>query len=220
MMDQVTYLAWAIGQSQYYRACNSVFACDGPYVTTIGAEPIVKHDLTRARQLVQESGYDGRPIVVLHVTDIPFLNAAGIVTRQRLESIGFKVILRGMDWSTNLVARARKESPDKGGWNLLFTWWQGAEVIDPAVHFGISGAGPRAWFGWPDVPQLEMLVIDWVRATDQTKRKQLANGIQKVAFSEVTYVPWGEWVQPTAFRRTVQGVLKFGAPIFWSAKVT
>ena len=23
MMDQVTYLAWAIGQSQYYRECNS-----------------------------------------------------------------------------------------------------------------------------------------------------------------------------------------------------
>jgi peptide/nickel transport system substrate-binding protein len=40
---------------------------------------------------VQESGYDGRPIVVLHVTDIPALNAAAIVTRQRLESIGFKI---------------------------------------------------------------------------------------------------------------------------------
>jgi peptide/nickel transport system substrate-binding protein len=220
MMDQVTYLAWAIGQSQYYRNCNSVFACAGPYVTTIGAEPIVKHDLTRARQLVQESGYDGRPIVVLHVTDIPFLNAAGIVTRQRLESIGFKVILKGMDWSTNLVARAHKEPPEKGGWNLLFTWFQGAEVIDPAVHFGLSGAGPRAWFGWPDVPQLEKLVTDWVRATDQTTRKQLANEVQKVALSEVTYVPWGEWVQPTAFRRNVQGVRKFGAPIFWDANVT
>jgi hypothetical protein len=31
---------------------------------------------------VKESGYDDRPIVVLHVTDIPFMNAAAIVTRQ------------------------------------------------------------------------------------------------------------------------------------------
>jgi peptide/nickel transport system substrate-binding protein len=67
MMDQVTYLAWAIGQSQYYRACSSVFACGGPYATKIGAEPMIEHDLTRARQLVKESGYDGRPIVVLHI---------------------------------------------------------------------------------------------------------------------------------------------------------
>src|SRR5262249_28326093 len=35
MMDQVTYLAWAIGQSQYYRPCYSVFACGGPYATRI-----------------------------------------------------------------------------------------------------------------------------------------------------------------------------------------
>jgi len=219
MTDQVTYLAWAIGQSQYYRECDSVFACGGPYSTIAGAEPLMKHDLTIARQLVKESGYDGRPVVVLHVTDIPFLNAAAIVTRQRLESIGFKVILKAMDWSTNLVARTRKEPPDKGGWNLLFTWWLAADVINPAVHFGLSGAGPRAWFGWPDVPQLEKLITDWVRAGDETKRKQLASEVQKVALSEVTYVPWGEWFQPTAFRKNVRDVLKFGAPIFWNVKV-
>jgi peptide/nickel transport system substrate-binding protein len=129
---------------------------------------------------------------MLHVTDIPFLNAAAIVTRQRLESIGFKVILKAMDWSTQLAARTSKELPEKGGWNLFLTWLQGAEVIDPAVHMGLSGAGPRALFGWPDVPELEKLVTDWLRATDQIKRKELANELQKVALREVTYVPWGD----------------------------
>jgi ABC-type transport system substrate-binding protein len=54
----------------------------------------------------------------------------------------------------------------------------------------------------------------------QTKRKQLADEVQKVALSEVTYVPWGEWVQPTAFRKNVRDVLKFGAPIFWNVRVS
>jgi peptide/nickel transport system substrate-binding protein len=219
MMDQETYLGWAIGQSQYYRACNSVFACGSPYATSIAAEPMMEHDLARARQLVKESGYDGQPIVLLHITDKAFLNAAGIVTLRRLESIGFKVILKAMDWSTNLVVRARKEPPGKGGWNLLHTFWQAADVANPAVHFALSGAGPNAWFGWPDIPQLEKLITDWVRATDPTKRKQLADEVQKVAFSEVPYVPWGEWFQPTAIRKNVRGVLKFGAPIFWNVRV-
>lgn len=30
MMDQITYLHWAIGQSDFYRACHSVFACGSP----------------------------------------------------------------------------------------------------------------------------------------------------------------------------------------------
>ena len=51
-----------------------------------------------------------------------------------------------------------------------------------------------------------------MRAGDETKRKQLASEVQKVALSEVTYVPWGEWFQPTAFSKNVRDVLKFGAP--------
>jgi peptide/nickel transport system substrate-binding protein len=218
-MDQVTYLHWSVGQSNYYRACNSVYACGGPYATTVGAEPIMEHNLLKASQLLKESGYDGTPVVVLQITDRPFLNAAAVVTRQRLEAAGFRVILKAMDWSTNLIVRARKVPPDKGGWNLLYTWWHGADVIDPSVHFGLSGAGPNGWFGWPNVPQLEKLGIEWVRAKDQAKRKQLADEIQRVALSEVTYVPWGEWVQPTVFRKNVRDVLKFGAPIFWNVKV-
>jgi peptide/nickel transport system substrate-binding protein len=106
-----------------------------------------------------------------------------------------------MDWSTYLVVRASKELPYKGGWNLLHTFWSTADVNSPAVHFGISGAGPRAWFGWPDIPQLEKLIADWVRETDQTKRKHLSDEVQMVALSEVPYVPWGEWVHPVQRRR-------------------
>jgi peptide/nickel transport system substrate-binding protein len=220
MMDQVTYLALAIGQSRYYRPCYSIFACGGPYATQVGAEPMMRHDLDRARQLVKESGYDGRPVVVIHTTDQPFVTGAGPVTRQRLESIGFKVDFKTMDWASALNVRARMDPPDKGGWNILHTWWTAADVISPAVHFAISGAGPVAWFGWPDIPQLEKLTKNWMRATDQAKRKQLAEEIQKVALDEVVFVPWGEWFAPTAFRKEVQGILRFPAPLFWNVKIT
>jgi len=180
----------------------------------------MEHDLAKARQLVRESGYEGHPIVVLQITDRPYFNAAAIVTRQRLESIGFKVVLRTMDWSTSLLVRALKEAPDKGGWNLLHTYFQAADVINPAVHFALSGAGPRAWFGWPDVPELETLVTDWARATDKPKQKHLADEVQRVALGEVTYVPWGEWFQPTAVRKNVRDILKFSAPIFWNVQIT
>jgi peptide/nickel transport system substrate-binding protein len=111
------------------------------------------------------------------------------------------------------------EPTRKGGWNLFHTWWQGEDVVNPAVHFGIMGGGQGA-YGWPDVPQLEQLAKDWLRATDQRGRKLLADEIQKVALNEVTYVPFGQWFQPTAFRKNVRDVIKFVAPIFWNVKVT
>ena len=92
-------------------------------------------------------------------------------------------------------------------------------VAFSAVHFGVSGAGPRAWFGWPDVPELEKLITEWVRAPDEAKRLRLADEVQRVALSEVTYVPWGQWLQPTASRRSVRDVPKFLAPSFWNVKL-
>jgi peptide/nickel transport system substrate-binding protein len=44
MMDQITYLHWAIGQAKYYQPCHSIYACRGPYATHAGAEPIMKPD--------------------------------------------------------------------------------------------------------------------------------------------------------------------------------
>jgi peptide/nickel transport system substrate-binding protein len=220
MMDQNLYLQAGIGQPKYYRSCHSVFACSGPYASTAGNEALAKPNLEKARQLVKESGYDGRPVVIVHVTDISFLNAAAQVTRELCQSVGFNAELRAMDWSTNLATRARKDPPDKGGWNLLHTWWMAADVMHPAVHFGVSGAGPGAWFGWSDIPPLEKLITDFVRATDQAKRKQIADEVQKVALDEVAYVPWGEWMLPTAFRKNVTGIQKFIAPLFWNVQIS
>jgi len=168
----------------------------------------MKHDLTRARELVKESGYDGRPVVVVHVTDRVHMNAAAIVTRQRLESIGFRVHPQADGWSTNLVVRARKEAPDKGGWNLLsHVWLPRTSSIPPSTL--AYRARARAPGSAGRHPQLEKLITDWVRATDQTKRKQLADEVSEGRPQRRCVRAVGEWFQPTAYRKSVQGVLKF-----------
>jgi peptide/nickel transport system substrate-binding protein len=81
------------------------------------------------------------------------------------------------------------------------------------------GRGPRRLVRLARDPPLEALITDFVRATDQPRRKQLADEIQKIALDEVAYVPWGEWLLPTAFRRNVTGILKFIAPLFWNVAI-
>src|SRR5207245_8969620 len=77
-VDQKNYLQAVIGNEKYYKTCPSVFMCGGlPYETAAGAP---KPDLERARQLLKESGYDGRPIVLLDPTDTPFAHASALVT--------------------------------------------------------------------------------------------------------------------------------------------
>jgi peptide/nickel transport system substrate-binding protein len=219
MVDQTKYLQAALGHPKYYRTCPSVFPCGTPFETTAGAEALLKQDLGRARQLLKESGYDGKPVVVLDPSDIALTHGAALVTRELMTQVGFNVDLQAMDWSTVVARRAKKDPPTQGGWNMLFTWWIASDVINPAVHAGISGAGASAWFGWPESGRMEELKIQWARATDRTRQKQLADEIQKLALDEVMYVPFGQWVSPTAYRKSVQGVLQFPAPLFWNVSI-
>jgi len=63
---------------------------------------------------------------------------------------------------------------------------------------------------------MEKLRMDWMRTTDPARHKLIAEQIQLLAYDEVPYVPWGQYVQPTVHRRSVRGVLEFPAPLLWN----
>ena len=217
MVDQNEYLQAVIGQAKYYKICPGIFMCGGmPYESTAGA---VKPNLDRARQLLKESGYDGRPIVVMDPTDSPYAHAPALVTAEALRKIGATVDLQAMDWSTMVARRAKKEPPAQGGWNIFHTWATAFDVMTPAVASTIGGAGEKSWFGWPTMPEMEKLRAEWVTIPDEPKRKQVAERIQQIAFDEVPYVNWGQFVVPGAFRKNVKGVLQFGATVLWNISV-
>jgi peptide/nickel transport system substrate-binding protein len=217
MTDQKTYLDTAIGSAKYYRTCPAVFMCGGtPFESAVDAP---KQDLEKARQLLKESGYDGRPIVVLDPTDSPYAHAPALVTAELLKKIGASVEVAAMDWSTMLARRANKGLVAQGGWNIFHTWSTSLDVITPAVHAAVSGAGEKAWFGWPTNDAVEKLRADFVRQTDPARQKQIAEQIQRIAYDDVPYVSWGQFVVPNAFRKNVRGVLQFGATLLWNISV-
>ena len=91
----------------------------------------------------------------------------------------------------------------------MHTLFTGTDLVNAAVHFNISGVGPNAWFGWHDISLTEKLTLDWARATDPAKRKQLGESIRKIVLREVAELPWGKWILPTVFRKNIQGLLSW-----------
>jgi peptide/nickel transport system substrate-binding protein len=214
-MNQELFLQAAVGQPKYYRTCAGIFTCGGsPFESSVGAPP--KPDLARAKQLFKESGYDGRPIVILDPTDRPELHAAALVSRELVTSIGGNVDLQAVDWSTLVARRAKKDPPAQGGWNIFSTNWIAADIMTPALNLGIVGRGEQGWFGWYTSEQMEKLRADWVRATDSAARKRIAEDIQRLAFDDVPFVPWGQYVQPNVFSKKVKGSVKFVIPAVWN----
>jgi peptide/nickel transport system substrate-binding protein len=217
MVDQEMYLQAVVGNAKYYRTCPSYYMCGLPTETAAGAPG--KPNLERARQLMKESGYDGKPIVLLDAADNPSLHGSALVTRELLSKIGVNVDLQAQDWASIIARRGKKDPPQAGGWNLMMATWISPDVMTPAVNAGLSGGCDKAWFGWYCSEQMESLRREWIRATDAAKRKQIADQVQTLAYDEVPYVSWGQYTQPTAYRKNVKGVLTFPASLYWNVSI-
>lgn len=217
MTNQEIYMQAAIGDKRFWRACPAYFLCGSPWETEVGSEPLVQHNLKRAKQLMLEAGYDGQPVVLMDPTDRLEIHAVTLVTQSLLTQIGVKVDLQAMDWSTLVSRRAEKKSPKEGGWNLLHTEFIGTDVFNPAVNAAMDGScGETGWPGWYCSEKMEKFRAEWARTQDDAKRKRLVEEIQKLAFEEVPYVPIGQAFYLLAYRDYVKGVLQFTAPVLWN----
>ncbi len=219
-IDQETYMQAAVGDPEFYKVCYSYYACGSPLETFYGNELIANPSMADAKAMLAEGGYDGTPVVLMQPTDIAILSAFSLVTAQRLRDIGMKVEVQAMDWSTLTSRRAKKEPVDQGGWNIFHTWWIGGDITNPVVATGMSGGGKeKAWFGWPDDPELEKLRKAFARETDAKEQKALADQIQALAIDTVTHGNVGTFFVPVAYRDNVKGLIKSPVQFFWNIDV-
>ncbi len=163
-MKQEDYLTAGVGDQKYWKTCYSVYPCGTPLENDVGSEVMKTGDPAKAKEALEAAGYDGTPVVLMHPTDIPVLNAFTLVTAEALRKAGFTVDVQAMDWATLTSRRAKRDPVSEGGWNMFHTWWIGADVIDPmAISF--SGDPEKGWFGWPSDAELEE-AVDGSRSRD------------------------------------------------------
>jgi peptide/nickel transport system substrate-binding protein len=218
-MSQKPVLDALIGDPKYFKTCGSVFACGTPFGNEAGGDTLVKGTgMAAAKKALAESGYDGTPVVIMAPTDVTTLKAQPIVAAQLLRDAGFKVEVQATDWQTVVTRRASQKPVKEGGWNMFFTNWVGADILNPVGNVSISGRGLKGgWFGWFDDPKMEELRDKFVRATDLNEQKKLAAEVQAEAYDQVAYLPLGEYTAPSVWRKSLTGVLPGAAtPVFWN----
>jgi peptide/nickel transport system substrate-binding protein len=107
---------------------------------------------------------------------------------------------------------------DKGGWNAFCTAWGGLDQFSPVAPSFMRGQGEAGGIpGWPTSPKIEELRNQWLDTSDPAMQKKLAEDLQRQAFIDVPYVPLGQILQPTAYRKNLTGV-PGGSVLFWGVK--
>ena len=222
-------LIGAVNQSDYMIAINGpdktlwrdgigYFAPTSPLASKAGMEKLTaRRDLAKVRQELQAAGYKGEKVVMLVAVDIPYLKIMGEVTADLFKRIGLNLDYQAIDWTTVVQRRTKMDPAEQGGWNLFCIYDNGANQLDPASHLLLRGNGKAAQFGWPTSERIESLRNAWFDAKTLDEQKKVAEQLQLQAFEDVPYIPLGQSIPPTAYRRDLTGVLD-GHPFFWNVR--
>src|SRR5499426_435314 len=216
--NQKDFLEAVIGDPAYYKVCKALFPCGSPNESFKGMEGFLDSNFEKAKALLKEGGYDGTPIVLMHSTDLAVLANLAPVAKNLLEKGGFKVDMQSMDWQTLVARRAKKDPPDKGGWHAFLTSWVAADILNPVMAGFFNAGCDKAMFGWPCDKEIEGLRDQYARETDQGKLKPIAEAVQVRVTQYPTHIHLGQWYQPVAVRKNVEGNLEAPVTVFWNVE--
>jgi peptide/nickel transport system substrate-binding protein len=150
------------------------------------------HDPDRARALLDEAGYpdprDGNPRLrlTLKVSNIEFNRLQSAVIQQDLRQIGVALDVRTYEFAT-LYADVLS-----GNFQMFTLQWVGGALADPDILRQIfhSAMMPPSGFnrGYFNNPEVDRLLDEASRSTDQTQRLRLFARVQRVLAEEVPYI--------------------------------
>lgn len=187
-----------------------------PMASRAGLGPLeAKPDLAKAKQELAAAGYKGERVVLLVPTDYVVLKAMADVAADTMKGIGMNVDYVATDWGTMLQRRNNKGPVEAGGWSCFVTGWAGLDWSNPASHIALRGNGEAGWPGWSSDPKMEAMRQEWLVAPDEARQKTICEDMQREAMEQVPYFPFGQYLQPTAFRTRLSGV-NDGFATFWN----
>jgi peptide/nickel transport system substrate-binding protein len=192
---------------KFWRDRAGLFPHGTPLANEAGIEVVSgPRDYEKVRQELAKAGYRGEPIVVLGTSGtgyIPILSQIGADTLRRA---GMNVDLQLSDYATMARRMLKKDAPDKGGWNVYFSIAEGAFNHTPVTNDYIRGDEKSGAPGWPGSPKFEELRQAWLNASDLDEQKHIAVEAQRQLWIDVPYIPMGQWLRVTAYRRELSNV--------------
>ena len=217
-VDQTDVLQAVVGDPEYYQTCAAVMGCGNANGDEFGKEWVVDGDIEKAQALLEEGGYDGTPVVIMAPTDLAMAAPQPIVLGDALRKAGFNVEMKMMDWQTLATQQANQEPPSAGGWNIFSTFAILATSGDPFGNTPLSTDGRESWAGWPDVPEISALRLDYAKATTAEEQKEISKEIQKLAIEEGVVGPLGQFKIPSAYSVQLTDVLEAPITAFWNVR--
>lgn len=204
-MDSIMKAGYS--DEKYYNLSHNFMMTHqhGFWGSEVGADQHNINDPEKAKQLLEESGYNGEEIRLITTRDYEDQYHGSVVIQEQLQKVGMNVKLEVYDWPTLLD---RRNDPDN---------WEIFVIANVAVPEPTSTGflGPD-YPGWTNSPELEKLIIDFRSKPTLEDAKAMFDDLQQWYWDYMPVLKIGDYYRVSSSRSTVENFQYQDGMIFWN----
>ena len=185
----------ALGPEELWTTCATAFHCGTPLESHEGDDRYSQNNLELAKQLIQESGYNGEPLIHMNPNDYGTITPLGPVFKKQMEAVGVNIELPGMDWAT-LISRIG----DLDYWHFFSTWGGFYGIHDPITDGSVNGSSRTGFLN----ERMVELSEEYAAAMDPKEKTKIVSEIEDIWWDEVPSLLIGQFFLTTPYRKWVK----------------
>lgn len=201
-------LTVAEGESSTIRLDPSWFEEGSIYHSTAGQEYYRRYDPDKAKQLLEEAGYQGEELIFLTSMDKPQYHRGALAATEQFEKVGLNVDLQNMDWAG---VREAREDPAK--WHLFPH--AASFFVDPA-SLEIVLVCDSGWYANYCDPAVDDLFAQMNAEFDLEKRAQLWDQVERLNWENAWYLIYGHTMRIRGHTDSLQGFRGGKMIVLWN----
>jgi peptide/nickel transport system substrate-binding protein len=183
-----------------------------------GKEYYNVNDPEKAKQLLEEAGYNGEELVLLTNKDYTTMYNAALVMAAQLQAIGMNVRLEVQDWPATIATRDNQHD----AWNYHFTGWGTNMSLGYLAIFKFLAA-PKPIYNFKnpeDVDQdFEAAYRDMLSLPTIEERAEAFARAQEVVMKNGLALPFGWLTKNQAVRSNVHNFVPFRIPRMYNVSM-
>ncbi|WP_158735665.1 ABC transporter substrate-binding protein [Alteribacillus sp. YIM 98480] len=164
------------GHPDFYQVDGAVFFPEQEDLyTTEGTEPYYEHNIEKAKELMEEAGYNGEPLKIIGTNSYDDHYNSGQIELEQLKKAGFNVEIQTYEWATYLE---NVEDPDN--FDLFVTGFPVANDVSSLLWTSPS------FPGWWESERMEEINEEWLESShDPEVREKLLVELNELLYEDV-----------------------------------
>ena len=190
------------GEPSLWTLCPSLQHCGVAWEEASKNEELYnQNDAAKAKDLLQQAGYNGEEIIILDPTDFPTIHPQAPVLLEQLKDVGINAKIYATDWSGQIGMLSKAE-----GWHI-FTNWNSSNLYHPlvATHYRTTDgttntetlgvAGYPYGVGYDTGDKMHQLRKDFANAKNRAEELVITKAMADLAWADPRRVHFGQFFQ-------------------------